>query len=303
MFGPEAQSRLARALAIADLHVELRVVEEGVGVEVGRADRQPAVVDDADLRVDVELVHRRAGHRIDRRGEEPSATTIRIGQVGEHAAGVLLAVVGLGRQHDDDPQAVARRTAQLLGEHSDDLGRPEELGLQVHQLAGRAKRPHVGLQDPEGPIAKPVVDMLGNRAQQLDRRVSGAHRRRDRGQLLARHLRPAQIEVLGDVGDDRAAKFRAGIVPAEPPAGRMSRGVPAIAPLATARANSSRRRVGGSARSSAKCGATCQPAIRTERRAPRMASAIAASTSAPSMRTSIAQPSRGGGNSRDHGEP
>ena len=74
-------------------------------------------------------------------------------------------------------------------------------------------------------------------------------------------------------------------------------------PRATAWASSSRSTVGGSPRSSAKCGATCQPAMRTVRRAPRIASAIAGSTSAPSMSTSIEQPSRGGGASRHHGEP
>ena len=182
--------------------------------------------------------------------------------------------------------------------------------------------------------------------------------------------------MLGDVGDDRAAQARAGVVPAEAPARGMRARVPAVAaevgevdaadegdlvvddhellvvavqgrscpsratrtpvsrassrrlgadaaarrredaqgapahsstrtstPRATVSPAARAARCGGSSRSSAKCGAACQPAMRTERRAPRIASAIAGSTCAPSISTSIVQPSRGAGASRHHGEP
>src|SRR5439155_14858632 len=54
VLGPEPHPRLAGALRVADDDVQLRVVEERVLVQVRRADRQPAVVDDADLRVHVD---------------------------------------------------------------------------------------------------------------------------------------------------------------------------------------------------------------------------------------------------------
>src|SRR5256714_15499671 len=54
MFGPEAETRLADERRVAGDDVELRVVEQGVFVQVGRAERQPPVVDDADLGVDVD---------------------------------------------------------------------------------------------------------------------------------------------------------------------------------------------------------------------------------------------------------
>src|SRR5215207_5579 len=97
VLAPEAQPRAARERGVADLDVDLRVVEERMRVEVGRADRQPPVVDDADLRVDVEAVDGRPGHRVDRRGEEAPAPLVRIGEMRQHPPRVLLAVVRLGR--------------------------------------------------------------------------------------------------------------------------------------------------------------------------------------------------------------
>ena len=61
MLGPEPQPGLAReGVACHDVH--LGVVEERVLVEVGRPNRQPGVVDDPDLGVNVQ-----------RAGEPPAA--------------------------------------------------------------------------------------------------------------------------------------------------------------------------------------------------------------------------------------
>ena len=48
-------------------------------------------------------------------------------------------------------------------------------------------------------------------------------------QRLAGDRRPAQVEVLGDVRDDRAAQPGADVVPAQAPAGRVPARVPAVA--------------------------------------------------------------------------
>src|SRR4029450_2430838 len=61
MFGPEAQPRLRSQWGIGRDDIELRVVEERVVVEMGRADRQPRVVDDADLCVDVDRIRGGSG--------------------------------------------------------------------------------------------------------------------------------------------------------------------------------------------------------------------------------------------------
>ena len=54
VLGPEALASRASQLGLAADEVDLAVVEERVLVQVRRADRQPAVVDDPDLGVDVD---------------------------------------------------------------------------------------------------------------------------------------------------------------------------------------------------------------------------------------------------------
>ena len=55
MLGPEAEPRLAGEGGIEET-VHLRVVEQRMGIQVRRPDREPRVVDDPDLRVDVDDV-------------------------------------------------------------------------------------------------------------------------------------------------------------------------------------------------------------------------------------------------------
>ena len=78
------------------------------------------------------------------------------------------AVVRARGQHDDDAEVVGRRLAELGREHVDDLGRPEELALEVHEPPRGAQRAHVGLEDPEVAVADEVVLALGDRADDLD---------------------------------------------------------------------------------------------------------------------------------------
>ena len=59
MLPPEPQARLPRDLLVERHDVHLGVVEHRPLVEVRRSDGQPAIVDDADLRVDVDEVAER----------------------------------------------------------------------------------------------------------------------------------------------------------------------------------------------------------------------------------------------------
>lgn len=59
VFGPEAEAGLACELGVVADDVHLGVVEEGVLVQVGGADREPLVVDDSDLGVHVDRVGER----------------------------------------------------------------------------------------------------------------------------------------------------------------------------------------------------------------------------------------------------
>jgi hypothetical protein len=54
MLLPQPQPDLSHERRVADDDIALRVVEERVLVEVRRADREPGIVDDRRLRVDVD---------------------------------------------------------------------------------------------------------------------------------------------------------------------------------------------------------------------------------------------------------
>ena len=223
------RSRVARASAWSQsCDVDLGVVEERVGVEVRRADRQPAVVDDADLGVDVEPVDRRAGHRVDRRGQEAPATARR-----HRRAGRASRACPPRRCWPWRAAATTTRKRSLGGsrsfshDHVDDLRQPEELRLEVDELA---RRRAARACSPRG--CRRRRRAAGRRRARARCAAAGSScRRRARGRApagssLPGHLGPAQVEVLGDVGDDRAAQPGAGVVPAEAPARGMLRACP-----------------------------------------------------------------------------
>src|SRR5437870_4802191 len=76
VLGPEAKARLAGEIGVAADDVHLRVVEQRVFVQVRRPDREPCVVDDADLGVHVQRSREgtRAGRQ--RGGEETAPVTV-----------------------------------------------------------------------------------------------------------------------------------------------------------------------------------------------------------------------------------
>src|SRR4029079_12790423 len=130
---PEPEPGLSHQYRVANDDIALRVVEERVLVEVRRANRKPGVVADRRLRVDVDRVA--AGTGLEERATEEAggvvALLVGVDQDADLPATVVGAVVRLGGEQRDDPEVVARRSAQLLGEHQDDLWRPEELTLEV----------------------------------------------------------------------------------------------------------------------------------------------------------------------------
>ena len=74
---------------------------------------------------------------------------------------------GRRRQEDHDAELVARRLSQLAREDRHDLGRPEELILEVDEPHGRAERAEVRLEDPEVAARESVVDAVRHRADEL----------------------------------------------------------------------------------------------------------------------------------------
>ena len=80
-------------------------------------------------------------------GEEAARAVIRADEGCELAAGVVRAVVRLGRKQHDDAEALARWLAQLACQQLDDLRRPQELALEIDELASRAERARICLQD------------------------------------------------------------------------------------------------------------------------------------------------------------
>src|SRR5204863_396431 len=160
MLRPAALARGARKRGLAADEVHLGVVEERVLVEVGGADRQPAGVDDPDLRVDVDRLPRGAVSGVQGAGEESAGAGVGHFEPADLAAGVLVAAVGMRRKNRDDAEVVSRGPAQLLGQDLDELRRPEELALQVDEPLGRPERANVTLEDAEAPAASALVDVL-----------------------------------------------------------------------------------------------------------------------------------------------
>ena len=216
MLGPQAQPGRAGEVGVVGDDVHLGVVEQRVGVQVRRPDGQPAVVDDPDLGVHVQTIDALAGPGPERGGEQASGPVVGHGQHPELPERVVLPVVRLRRQHDHDPEFVARRVSQLVGEQAGDLRRPQELVLEVDEALGAGDRANVALEDPVLAVRDRVVHAVGDRPHDLDRVLAGVGRGRRAVQRLPGQLAPAQREVIVDVGDRGAAQARPDVVPAEP---------------------------------------------------------------------------------------
>ena len=157
---PQPQPRLASEIRVVGDDVHLGVVEQRVGVEVGRADGEPAVVDDPDLGVHVQGIVAVAAARADRGREEAPGAVIGCRQLRQLAERVVVAVVGAPGKQDHQPEVVAGRIAELVGEDADDLRRPQELVFEIDEALGTPKRAHIALEDAELALGHRVVHHL-----------------------------------------------------------------------------------------------------------------------------------------------
>ena len=96
MLRPEAEPGIPRHTLVERDDVHLRVVEQRALVEVRRADGQPAIVDDADLRVHVHGVAQASLTGVDRAREEACVAVVGMDEGGNLAARHIGAVVGVG---------------------------------------------------------------------------------------------------------------------------------------------------------------------------------------------------------------
>jgi hypothetical protein len=125
-----------------------------------------------------------------RSGAAPAAAR----ELSELAAGVVLAVVRLRREQHEQAKPVVRWMFELGRERVGDLGRPEELVLEVDEPLRRADGGEIRLEDRELAPWKRVVDLLGHGADDLQLRGAGRRRGRRCGELLARDFAPAEGE-------------------------------------------------------------------------------------------------------------
>ncbi len=197
-------------------------------VEVRRPDRQPAVVDDADLRVDVDRFGRPVPPR-HQRATQQSPIDIGVAEHRQLAARVVRARARVRRQHHDHPERVRWRPPEQIGEDLDDFARPEELVLEIHQGASRSKCPHVRLQDREVAEREAAVEVFGHGPRDLHGEVTRGRGGPGRREPLAGHLLPAHPEVAGDIFDDRPLRQHGRVVPAGAAPDRMTSAVETVA--------------------------------------------------------------------------
>ena len=173
----------------------------------------------------------RPGSCVDRAGEQPPPVRVGLDELGENATRVVPARVRLRRQDEEHPEVVERRIEKLLAEHTRDLGRPQELVLDIDEALGLLEGAHVRLEDPEVTARQGVVDLLRDRADDLQLDVTGCLAGRDRWKHLPGDLVPPHPEVLGNVADRRPFDPGRRVVPPHRGAGRMLAQVVPVAGL------------------------------------------------------------------------
>ena len=146
---PQVLGEALAARSLAEYRAaQLAVVGPGAPVDVARADRDPGVVDDADLRVDVDGGARVVFHVVD---TDP-VTAQPLQQVQRPGTGEQLgrdrgtgrpeglASAGDGEPRHDGDQPQAGPGGEGLGEAGDDRRAPQVLVFQVHQALSPAQR-------------------------------------------------------------------------------------------------------------------------------------------------------------------
>ena len=122
MLAPETWACFPRHFFVMGDDVHFGVVQERVGVQVGGADGEPAVVDDPDLRVHVDDVAQLCFARVDGAGEEALVVAVCRDEGCDLAARDVGAVVGSGREEHDEAEVVGWWVLDLVDQDLDDLG-------------------------------------------------------------------------------------------------------------------------------------------------------------------------------------
>ena len=104
VFCPQPLPRGPGELTIAGHDVHFAVVEERVLVEVRRAERQPAIVDDPDLRVDVHRARPELVEGAQRTCQEAAGAVVRFDEVCQLATRVVASVVRICGQEQYEPE-------------------------------------------------------------------------------------------------------------------------------------------------------------------------------------------------------
>ena len=89
MLRPESQPGRDHDLGVLTHDVHLGVVEQGVLVQVRRADCEPTIIDDSDLGMDVDGIGEAAMARVERAREQAAGSVVCLDQLGECAARVV----------------------------------------------------------------------------------------------------------------------------------------------------------------------------------------------------------------------
>ena len=125
---------------------------------------------------------------LEERARQEAVSAVGIEEHAQLSTGVVVAGVRLGGKHDDQPEQVVGWVAQLVLEHRHDLGRPEELVLEVDEPARGTKRAEVRLEDRELASRQAPIDPLGHGPHELDLDLANRRERRNWTQFLAGDL-------------------------------------------------------------------------------------------------------------------
>src|ERR1019366_6216246 len=133
----------------------------------------------------------------------------------ELTARVVVAVVGVRREHDAEAEIISRGLAQDLGKDRNHLCAPEKLILDVDEPAGVAKGSHVRLEDTEVATRQGFVRVFRDGAHELHATGPSGRWGGNRREAFPGGGLPAQGEMCCDVCHRGAAEAGDGIMPAQ----------------------------------------------------------------------------------------
>src|ERR1700730_16145387 len=166
MLTPQLFADASRERRVVGDDIDLRVVEERVLIEIRGSDREPLVIDDSHLCMDVD-----AGSLPPcgpNGAKEQSVLTVSGFENSELAARIVVTVVRPSRQYENEPELVGRRSQQFLAQQSHNLSAPKELIFQIDQPLPAPNGAHVGLENAEITLRKSRIRLLRDRPNHLN---------------------------------------------------------------------------------------------------------------------------------------